>query len=583
MAFEAPLTVKQIVHNLIDGKYVLPAIQREFVWDTGQIEKLFDSLMRGYPINSFLLWEVPPSHVKKYSFYRFLQNYHEKDAKHNPLATLSGANGVSAVLDGQQRMTALFIGLTGSYAAKLPNKRRSNLSAYPQKLLYIDLLNPAGENDYELKYAIKFLGTDEVMENGESYWLEVGEAFRTLNNLNACMMFMAKPAFQNIPQNQREFAAETLSRLCESINVDPVVNYFLEREPSLEKVLQIFIRTNAGGTKLSYSDLLLSIATASWRSVNARQEIHGFVDELNSINDELTFDKDFVLKSCLVLSDIPDIKFKVDNFNSENMALIESKWPKIKTALRSAANLIHGFGYNDKSLISGNAVIPIAYYLYRRDVDHRYLSHTSFAGDRNAIRKWLATVLLRGTFGSMADTILAAIRGVLAVSDPIMFPSEGIGIRLRELNRSTRFSDEEIKSLLDLEYGDRRTFLTLSLVYDDFDYSEKFHIDHIYPRSKLTRRKLCANGVGADDAVLIEERRDNITNLQLLKGERNLEKNDTDFPKWLEKKYPDEVARGYYLATHLLPVDSAFSYSDFLSFEEQREAPIIDHLKSVLG
>jgi hypothetical protein len=88
----------------------------------------------------------------------------------------------------------------------------------------------------------------------------------------------------------------------------------------LEKVLRIFIRINSGGTKLSYSDLLLSIATASWKGTDARQAIHGFVDELNSYSDELTFNQDFVLKSALVLSDISDVKFKVDNFNAQNMS-----------------------------------------------------------------------------------------------------------------------------------------------------------------------------------------------------------------------------------------------------------------------
>ena len=99
------------------------------------------------------------------------------------------------------------------------------------------------------------------------------------------------------------------------------MNFFLEKSEELDKVLQIFIRINQGGTKLSYSDLLLSIATAQWKKLDASKVIHEFVDKINDIGKGFNFNKDFVLKSCLVLADIKDIKFKVDNFSSENMSV----------------------------------------------------------------------------------------------------------------------------------------------------------------------------------------------------------------------------------------------------------------------
>ena len=53
MAFVEPITIKEAIDNIHKKNYLLPAIQREFVWATEQIERLFDSLMRDYPINSF--------------------------------------------------------------------------------------------------------------------------------------------------------------------------------------------------------------------------------------------------------------------------------------------------------------------------------------------------------------------------------------------------------------------------------------------------------------------------------------------------------------------------------------------------
>ncbi len=86
-------------------KYLLPAIQREFVWDTYQIERLFDSLMCDYPISSFLFWQVEKEDIQKYQFYEFIRDYHERDNRHNPKANLSGEEGIIAILDGQRGQT----------------------------------------------------------------------------------------------------------------------------------------------------------------------------------------------------------------------------------------------------------------------------------------------------------------------------------------------------------------------------------------------------------------------------------------------------------------------------------------------
>lgn len=111
-------------------------------------------------------------------------------------------------------------------------------------------------------------------------------------------------------------------------------------------MLNIFIRINSGGTILSYSDLLLSIATAQWEQKDAREEINNFVDEINEIGNGFNFNKDFVLKTCLVLTDFSNIAFKVDNFNKSNMLKIESNWEDITKAIRLAVNLVSSFGFN---------------------------------------------------------------------------------------------------------------------------------------------------------------------------------------------------------------------------------------------
>lgn len=121
--FQIPLTIKGVIDGITRRRYLLPAIQREFVWDEEQIINLFDSLMKDYPIGTFLLWKLEKSRIKHFQFYDFIKDYHERDNKHNPKVSVIGEQDITAILDGQQRLTALFIGLRGTYASKIPAKR----------------------------------------------------------------------------------------------------------------------------------------------------------------------------------------------------------------------------------------------------------------------------------------------------------------------------------------------------------------------------------------------------------------------------------------------------------------------------
>ena len=75
-------TIKETIELVQRHEYVLPAIQREFVWKPEQIERLFDSLMQGYPFGTFLLWRVKAENSRRYRFYDFVREYHERDNPH---------------------------------------------------------------------------------------------------------------------------------------------------------------------------------------------------------------------------------------------------------------------------------------------------------------------------------------------------------------------------------------------------------------------------------------------------------------------------------------------------------------------
>lgn len=83
MSFQTLRSVEEMLNAINKRDYLMAAIQREFVWGSDQIVRLFDSLMRGYPVGSFLLWDVQPETAQSYTFYQFLTHFHERD---NPYA-----------------------------------------------------------------------------------------------------------------------------------------------------------------------------------------------------------------------------------------------------------------------------------------------------------------------------------------------------------------------------------------------------------------------------------------------------------------------------------------------------------------
>ncbi len=215
-------------------------------------------------------------------------------------------------------------------------------------------------------------------------------------------------------RGQARLIRRNLTRLRDAIWKELIISYYTEVDQNYDRVLDIFVRANEGGTKLSKSDLLLSMLIARWGDVNARDEISGLVGHLNtSLTRKNDFDKDFVMKTCLVLSDLP-VQYLVKNFNNANLSTIRSNWDDIKKAIAAGVDLVNSFGIDRDTLTSTNALIPVLYFLYK----HPRLApqHGSSAADvENAslIRRWVLMALLNNVFTGRSDTALAATRRVM--------------------------------------------------------------------------------------------------------------------------------------------------------------------------
>jgi hypothetical protein len=125
-----------------NGGFWLPNIQRPFVWTEEQIERLFDSIMREYPISTLLIWRTKA----KIKCRKFIENY-QQTLKLSTFYVPETEKSKFLVLDGQQRLQSLFIGLKGSYE---------------QKELFFHLLSGDLSAPEDIRYKFKFFKSDSA-------------------------------------------------------------------------------------------------------------------------------------------------------------------------------------------------------------------------------------------------------------------------------------------------------------------------------------------------------------------------------------------------------------------------------------
>ena len=563
----SPVRVSDIIRQVNSDIY-LPAIQREFVWGTDRIERLFDSIMADFPIGSFLYWRLEQKNKDEWPIYEFIRDF-DSESPHNQPANMAGiTKDITLVLDGQQRITSLFIGLRGSYSYFYYRLRKTHL--------YLNLLKvpvPNDDNPEELTYGFAFRESAEPDVNTVQLWYKVGRIldFEDAEDAKSDMELQLAALSDDLKGN----ANRLIGRLHNRIHTTLVGNYYQERSQDYDKVLQVFVRANSGGQPLEYSDLLLATATAKWETLDARSAIHNFTDSLNEIGNGYNFGKDFVLKASLYLSENLPIQYKVKNFTKANLRTIEGNWEKIKESLSTTVRLVSRFGFNAKNIVAPLTLLPIAFFLMKRgNSTFDTSSRAEDADAQIAIRKWFVFATLKNAFGGSSDTTLTRLRELLIICGPeTTFPAASL---YKSLGIEPQFNDAEIDRILGYGYQGRYTNLVLSLLYPDRDWKDAvFHEDHIFPQTEFQLRLLKKRGY--DDAKIqpYMSKYNILSNLELLTESENLSKNATPFEDWIQTRDADFHKR------HLIPDLDSYGFDFFDEFSNARRKLIVRALKEL--
>ncbi|MCP5226769.1 MAG: DUF262 domain-containing protein [Thauera sp.] len=544
------LSIRKIVSYLNDeeaegGGFWLPNIQRPFVWSEEQIARLFDSIMREYPISTLLVWKTKEAvkHRKFIDIYR-------RDIKLTDFYVPDNTRSKMMVLDGQQRLQSLFIGLRGSYEGRE---------------LYFDVLSggvAAAPEDIRFRFAFK-------TANPGWPWVRFKDLVFQNNRLPG---EMADALAQSAPQALSQDAFRTVSRNIERVRQEFVTDdniTFQELDGidnpdayRVDDIVEIFIRANSGGTKLGKSDLLFSLLTSSWDEADG--EMEALLEDLNQ--GSFDFDRDFVLKSCLSMLG-KGARYEVGKFrDGKTKEEIIAKWDELAEAIRAVRDLLVSKTYirSDRAMPSYLALIPLIYY--------RFHHPAKFAANQD-MAAYLLRVLVTGVFGGSPDNLIdKLVRNIQEQQDFVL--SEIYGV-IRAEGRSLEITPAVI---FDQYYGSRTIHLFFNLWYRDFDYSPALdangpQVDHIFPQSLLKTVKDINPESGKRNILHYRaEHRDQLANCMLLTAEENGFSGKCDKPpaEWFARsRFSSDATHKRYLQIHLIPDDPELwkleRYDDFVA------------------
>jgi Protein of unknown function DUF262/Protein of unknown function (DUF1524) len=548
-------TIRKIVSFLNDpdqdGGFWLPNIQRPFVWSEDQICKLFDSILREYPISTLLIWKTTSGIRRR----KFIDNW--KDSlRLSDFYVPQDPKKKGLVLDGQQRLQSLFIGLCGSFEGRE---------------LCMDILSGELAAPDDVKFKFKFLDPASIAFP----WVKFKDLIFTTKKKREILDALKASAARDLTNAELNKLDDHLDLIDRTFKMDEAVTYQeLDSidNPSLyteDDVVEVFIRANSGGTKLGKSDLLFSLLASSWEVADEAME--GLLESLNKHG--FAFDRDFVLKTCLVLLD-QGARYEVEKFRRLGVReKIEENWDAIATAIQDVLDFVRSktFIQCDKALPSYLVLIPLVYLRYH---------FVAAWKDAKDVDTYLLRCSLTGAFGGQPDNLIDAL--VKTLTALRAFNIDELFNVIRNQNRSLELTEENLSQM---GYGSKTIHLLFNLWYRDFNYTPAYdnnlpQVDHIFPQSELRKLKVVNPRTGRRDLLKYHEaERNQLANCMLLTmGENGAGGKWYTLPdEWFADK--SEA----YLKRHLIPTDPALWQLDrFEEFIQERKRLIHEHFKYLL-
>lgn len=556
------ITIYEAMMHIKDGKYVMPAFQRQFVWCMEQIEKLWDSILLDYPIATFLFWHVDDNNVTWDTYFcNFLttvtfDNRKQADSVNYELTDINVAVTDTAILDGQQRLTSLYLSLLGDSFIRQKYARRGNVGGTVTKLL-IELnknkLDVDEEEYNSKKFDIKF---SEKVGRLSPTQFELRTILQDKFRDDSTRDKAIEDAIANVPADSKEYARKTLHKLYQKIFVEKLIRYTEIHDMNQDDALEMFVRFNSGGKALKKSEITMSILEAYWPS--AKTEFGKIL-----VDSYVGFGSDFIIRSALMLyGDV--VKSTISRKIAEEL---KNNWTAFKKALKNLESVLKGMKIEVSRFSSSwNVLLPVLYYIY--------YNPESYADNTEAIRAYLMRAILFTYFQSGTTGKLQQMKSNINSYD------YEITVEMLDQITDLRVTDGKIEDILNAEKGSRVAgdalyYLCLDWTNKNFKYEQ----DHLHPYDRFDGNKPVS--VSMEDWRRWRGNRNRLPNLQLLEGRSNGSKSAMpliDYYNDMNAEQQEEFRR-----QAMIPEGVPLGIEHFEEFYSKRKDILAKRIKVLLG
>jgi len=557
------LRLTDVLDRIRDEVYVLPVIQRKLVWNEEKIENIFDSLLKGFSFGAIMTLRDMRDREPLFEFRPFIKDYSDGVFIFSRKVEKLDKD-IYYVIDGQQRLSAFYIGLLGSYNSKV---------------LFFDLLSEWKKDDFLFKFAREKDNLkkeiDVVDGNGKrrTFWKEVKNLYRELKETGGeyIEVYESIVDSEELSDEEKETIKGNIERFRDKVLNQPVIGLNIVRiNRKKDKMknrliaVELFKRLNQGGTKLDALELMAS--TLKGLDSISEEFLYKDIKEFEDIG----FSQDEVIKLIFLLQD--NHRKNLTEIDEKDSLFIRKNRNRIISALKGTRQFLYASKLYDFYSFYKPSIIPlyfITYHLFHKselkdEEIEKYFSNLENNLDYKLIYKWIYLSLLNRVFRRRGAGWTAYTTGVRKILDVVKnyknkpFPTSEL-FEMYE-NHPLDFS-QKIKSewLEDYDFD-----FVMYVIYDKTRKFRKEDIDHIQPKSLLEKR-----GFGSESI-------NTIGNLQLIDHNINRrEKRDKELKNWIESL----ENKNEYIKKHLIPKDEElWSIKNYKNFLKERKKMIVDKL-----
>ena len=562
MAKWTNLSLKEVITEISSGRVVLPVIQRELVWEKEKITALFETALKGESFGGIMTVIDPSKREPLFEFRKFISHFQQGqliESKTEPKLEVE----TTYVIDGQQRLSAFFIGIKGEYN---------------NETLFFDLLGEHEHNNYNFLFSKDTIKLPKTVDNIDGskklkpLWYKVSDLYTKFEDggydHKSFIDDFAYELDEQMPADEKKRIEDNLYKIQVAFFNSPIVglcgvpvNRNITIVQNRLNIVRLFQKLNQGGTILSGLELMRSVLKA-YSAENEK-----FLNDVKNKYTDIGFNQDEIIKLVFLLQDNHDKDIiEIDQTDSD---FITTKAERIKMCLEGTRAFLKHAGLYDYITTCQPSLIPltfIAYHLFHLNKNDNQLetyfdNHETGNEDFIPIRTWLIISLLnhvfqRGNGWNPNTTGRKKILDVMKTSKNQIFPTDAI-FSVYE-NHSLNDFDRKLNDSWEwLNWYERS--LVIFMLYGKPANFRQNDIDHIHPKSILVEKGIEWNRINL------------LGNFQYLFYSDNRSKQALEFGDWLNELFGIDAKKlKEYLDLHHIPNDKSLWYTE--KFEEFLEA-----------